>query len=121
MAAATMGLRILAIDDEEDLLRAYQLVLGREHCVVSVTTAEDGLSLIENDGDFDLILCDQQLPAMSGAALLTELRRRRSTLCDRFVLATCDESLGKALNCNVMYKPFSLAELRGVVSAVKRR
>ncbi|MGY1836295.1 ATP-binding protein [Blastococcus sp. SYSU DS0510] len=50
-------LRILIIDDNEDLARAYQSVLTlRGHEVTAAFTARDGLAQAENP--FDVVLCD---------------------------------------------------------------
>ncbi len=63
-------LRILVVDDEPALLRAFKRML-RDHEVTTASSGADALALLERDS-FDLVLCDVMMPGMNG----TELHRR---------------------------------------------
>jgi len=65
---------ILLVEDEPTLQRILGSVLGDAgHVVEAVGTAEHALERLE-DGDFDLVLTDKNLPKMNGLELLAELR-----------------------------------------------
>ncbi len=71
-------LRILVIDDEPFMLKLIVRVLN-ELEVSEVTTAEDGsegLNEIEQSRkDFDLIICDLEMPRMDGFEFVGNLRK----------------------------------------------
>lgn len=71
---------ILVIDDEEPILDSLRLNLA--HAGYTISTAkngEEGLALFDN-GDFDLVLCDLQLPDMSGTDVLKKLKEKRPSV-----------------------------------------
>ena len=71
---------ILVIDDEEKILDALRL--NREQTGYSVATAktgEEGLILF-NNGDFDLVLADLQLPDMQGTEVMRRLKEKRPSI-----------------------------------------
>ncbi len=71
---------ILVIDDEEPILDALRLNLA--HAGFTISTAkngEEGLALFDN-GDFDLVLCDLQLPDMPGTEVLKKLKEKRASV-----------------------------------------
>lgn len=67
-------LKVLAVDDETDLLTVYEGYL-RPEC--SVTTANSGVEALEMiDESFDVILLDRRMPGMSGSEVLDAIRER---------------------------------------------
>jgi CheY-like chemotaxis protein len=65
---------VLVVDDEPTLLDVYETYLGR---VFEVVTAADGQAALELvDGTIDVALLDRNMPGMSGAEVLRELRAR---------------------------------------------
>lgn len=73
-----MELNVLYIDDERMLLRATTRLLSMLGVnVVSAPLGELGVNLaMSPDARFDLILCDMQMPHMSGVEVVRELRSR---------------------------------------------
>ena len=70
---------ILLVEDEPTLQRILGSVLGDAgHVVEAVGTAEHALERLE-DGDFDLVLTDKNLPKINGLELLAELRALERT------------------------------------------
>lgn len=80
--------RILWIDDDINLLRAFKRRLKRDHEVEICTTAEDALSLLEEGPAFDVICCDLMMPNMNGREFHVHLERRRPDLAARTVFIT---------------------------------
>jgi CheY-like chemotaxis protein len=74
MSVRTQPGSILLVEDEPTLQRILGSVLGDAgHRVEAVGTAEHAIERLE-DGDFDLVLTDKNLPKMNGLELLAELR-----------------------------------------------
>jgi len=70
--------KILAIDDERDILELLKLHLERSNEALEVETAqssEKALELIE-ENSYDAILADYKMPKMDGLDLLKEVRSR---------------------------------------------
>ena len=78
---------ILVIDDEDGILRAVERWLGRKAQITGTTDPERGLRLARS-GDFDLILCDLNMPEMSGAEVLEALRASAPEMAARLVIMT---------------------------------
>ena len=67
-------INILWTDDEIDLLRPYVLFLEEKGYRVSTAqNGEDALELVRN-GDFDLILLDENMPGLSGLETLDRIK-----------------------------------------------
>ena len=66
--------RLLWVDDEADLLKAYIIFLEKKG--YSVTTASNGPDAYEicRHNDFDLILLDENMPGWSGLKTLEEIK-----------------------------------------------
>src|SRR5664280_3618920 len=116
--------RILAVDDEEQIRRALQSILGSRGYVLSLaTTAEEAL-LKAIDEPPDLVVLDLMLPDRSGIEVCRELRTWmsapililsvRSAEADK--IAALDEGADDYLT-----KPFSAGELLARVRALLRR
>ncbi len=80
--------RMLLIDDEPNL--GVTLTTGlREHAdVVSVRSGREGIKLLLEDGEFDLILCDLMMPDLTGMDVFEQVTQKRPGLRGRFVFTT---------------------------------
>lgn len=81
-------LRILVIDDEVTLIRAYRRLLGRDHEVVAAYGGEEALAILACDQAFDLILCDLMMPGTDGVGVYEELQRQHPELLERMVFSS---------------------------------
>jgi PAS domain S-box-containing protein len=90
-------LRILVIDDEVPLIRAYRRLLGREHDVVAAYGGEEALAILACDQAFDLILCDLMMPGTDGVGVYEELQRRHPELLQRLVFSSGAPTSTRAL------------------------
>jgi len=115
--------RILAIDDEALLLKAYRRMLGDMHDVQTAVGAQEALRVLANDRQFDAILCDLQMPDVSGAELYGTVRLRYPGLADRFIFVTGGAFSSDAKRfleesaCSVINKPFRVEELLTMIEA----
>lgn len=114
--------KVLAVDDDPDLLSLLELVFRREGYEVIV--APDGaaaLELVDSEGP-DVILLDLMMPAMDGFTVLQRLRRRvRSprVVCLTAKGGRMDRERAWRLGVDeYVTKPFSLSAVLGAADAV---
>jgi CheY-like chemotaxis protein len=81
---------VLVVDDDELVARALARVLSREHAASYVTSAAAALADLESGATYDVILCDVQMPGMSGIDMYREIERRKPELASRVVFMTGD-------------------------------
>lgn len=80
-AGQLTGLRILVVDDSEDILETFQALLEMEGAQVTIAVSgERALQALEASKAYDLILSDVGMPVMDGYALMQEIRRRHPDL-----------------------------------------
>ncbi|NPA16386.1 sigma-54-dependent transcriptional regulator [Persephonella sp.] len=89
--------KILIVDDEEDILQTFQMILeGEGYTVKTVPSAEEALEVLKQE-DFDLVLSDMRMPGMSGEELLTELRKFNKI--SSFIIMTAYGTIDSAVRC----------------------
>jgi two-component system, NtrC family, sensor kinase len=91
-------LRILVIDDEVILIRAYRRLLGRCHEVVASSGGEEALSILASDRNFDVILCDLMMPGTDGVDIYEALERMHPELVERVAFVTGGPTSARAQN-----------------------
>jgi CheY-like chemotaxis protein len=104
-------MRILVIDDHAALRRGAQMVLSDEHDVVTAASGAEGLELVE-DGDFDAVLCDLQMPGLTGIDVWSRLSER---MRGRFVMWTGAPEQVRDAEFEVLVKPVANDELRAAI------
>jgi CheY-like chemotaxis protein len=87
-AASAPRARILVVDDEPMVGRAVARILGAEHEVAAVTSAEAALAKLGAGPGFDLVLCDLMMPGLSGMDLFERVRQSVPAAAARFVFLT---------------------------------
>lgn len=114
-----MQYTILAVDDEPANLRMLERLLRRDYRVLSATSGEEALAILNGDR-VDLIITDQRMPGMSGTDLLRESMRSNPD-ATRIILTgfTDIEALIDAINTSRIYKfvskPWDPIHLRTVI------
>jgi signal transduction histidine kinase/CheY-like chemotaxis protein len=113
--------RVLAVDDEALLLKAYRRMVGDTHELTTALGGHEALRLLERDAGFDVILCDLQMPEMSGMELHAAVRARMPALSERFVFVTGGAFSSDARRfleesvAAVIQKPFRLDDLLALI------
>ena len=113
--------RVLAVDDEALLLKAYRRMLGDAHELTTALGGHEALRLLEREGGFDVILCDLQMPEMSGMELHLAVRARYPALAERFIFVTGGAFSSDARRfleesvAAVIQKPFRLEDLMALI------
>jgi two-component system NtrC family sensor kinase len=123
---AMAALRVLVIDDEPHILHYMRATL--ESWGHQVEVAPDGRVGLDSalGREFDVIITDLRMPTLGGREFSAELVRQAPHLKSRLVFSTGDAVRGDTLvfleqqGRPCLHKPFSLAELRAVLTEVAR-
>jgi signal transduction histidine kinase len=116
--------RILAVDDEALLLKAYRRMLSDAHDLTTALGGHEALKVLESDPRFDVVLCDLQMPEMSGMELHAVVLQRYPPLANRFVFITGGAFSGDARRFleeavpAVIQKPFNVDDLLRLVDTI---
>jgi EAL domain-containing protein (putative c-di-GMP-specific phosphodiesterase class I) len=95
MAMSDPKPRILVVDDDPAILRAYQRLLTSRGCSVdSATNGREGLALMES-APFDAIVSDVSMPEMNGLEFLRAVRQRNLDV--PVILTTGEPGLDSAM------------------------
>lgn len=120
-----MAERILLVEDEEKLARMVELELQYEGYVV--TKAFDGRTGLDKalSGEFDLVLLDIMLPALSGMEVLRRMRKEENNL-PVIMLTARDTVMDKVSGLDLgaddyITKPFAIEELLARIRAALRK
>ena len=115
---------MLVIEDEPDLRHGLCQVLREEgYAVDDAADGQDGLFKAQA-WDYDAVVLDLMLPALSGLELLAELRKHKSTPV--LILTARDAVQDRVTGLDTgaddyLVKPFQLAELKARLRALIRR
>lgn len=71
-----MSEKVLFVDDEISLLEGMKRNLRKQYDVYVAEGGDKGLSVIENDGPFPVVVSDMRMPGMDGAQFLSAVRER---------------------------------------------
>jgi CheY-like chemotaxis protein len=116
--------RILAVDDEALLLKAYRRMLADTHELVTALGGHEALRTLERDAAFDVVLCDLQMPEMSGMELHAAVRARHPALADKFLFVTGGAFSSDARRfledsvAAIIHKPFRIEDLLSLVDKI---
>lgn len=80
--------RLLIIDDEVPLVRAYRRSLGQHHDVTVAFNGQEALAILSENQNFDVILCDLMMPGIDGVEVYESALKIDGTLRERFVFCT---------------------------------
>lgn len=122
--AAPDNFQILLAEDDAMLGHLIELTLVRKG--YKVVTVHNGLEALEafQQGEFDLVLLDVNMPVMDGFTVCAELRRTTDIPIMMVSALSTTENIVTGITLgadNYIVKPFSLKELLARVSAMLRR
>ena len=115
-----MPSKVLIVDDEPALLRAYRRKLRQWAEIEYAESGSEALAILEKGEDIALILTDLNMPGVDGLALLSH-SLRLSPETKRFLMtgAPQEERVQQAVTNGVVQrcleKPFKAAILMGIL------
>lgn len=120
-----MAKRILAVDDSATMRQTVELTLARAgYEVVTACDGQDGLVKIGENGQFDAILTDVNMPNMDGITFTAEVRKLANYAGTPIIIVTTEsqgdkKSAGKAAGATGwIVKPFQPEQLVGILQKV---
>jgi DNA-binding response OmpR family regulator len=111
-------MRILLVEDDPDLLRFLQLVLGRRHKVRAFTSGKEALAGLAQHPP-DLLMSDLHLPDLSGEDLALAVARLDEPPV--VLLFSADHprlERARPLAAATLPKPFSIVELERLLEGL---
>ena len=117
-----MGLKVLVVDDEEDIVEVIQDRLeAYGFAVVTAGTGVEALKKLSME-KFDGIFLDIKMPGMGGVEVLEEVRKRDTKIPIIIVTSSSTkdsalEAMAKGANDYVL-KPFEWEELKAKIEKV---
>jgi DNA-binding response OmpR family regulator len=116
--------KILSVDDDPQILSAFQAALKQKGYEVFATTDPNEVAKILKEHDIDLIMLDVKMPQKSGFDIFRELKKKYQSLPVLFITAypksfslRSDEMVKMWEhdfadgNTDIMYKPFNVEAL----------
>lgn len=70
-----MNPKILCVDDEPNVLMAFERQLRKEFAVTTAPGGAEALDLVSKQGPFAVVIADMRMPGMTGVELLSRLRQ----------------------------------------------
>ncbi|SDD88124.1 response regulator [Aquimonas voraii] len=118
--------RVLAVDDEPNILRALNRSLYGAVELVTAVGPEEGLRTLESDPAFDIVLSDMRMPGMDGVAFLQCVAQRwpgtvRILLTGMGDTGSSDAARASGAIHRVLAKPCPADELKLVITEAMRR
>ena len=119
-----MKLRVLVVDDDEDICLYLREFLTREGFKVATVSKPADALLEVRQGRHQIVLLDVRLPGVDGVDLLRQVRAIDSDVC--VIVMTGYPSVQSAVDSmkaaafDYLQKPFDLADLRAVLERAIR-
>jgi len=121
-------MKILHIDDSQDICEVYSYMLNdHNHDVTSVTDGEEGLELAINN-EFDLILLDMVMPNYDGMDFLRNLKIQKPSELKKVIIVSHLEKKLNQLNelfrygiHSIQKKPSELHDLENTTNLAENK
>lgn len=119
--------RILCVDDEENVLRALKrLFLEDDYEILTATSGDEGLEILEGSEPIYVVISDYRMPEMDGIEFLKQVRKRwpdiiRIVLSGYADIASVVDAINEGHIYKFMPKPWNDDELKvTIANAVER-
>ena len=103
-----MNNKILCVDDEESILRGFQLNLRKDFELHLASNGAEGLEVFDREGGFALVLSDMRMPQMDGATMLSAVKKKDPEVVTVLLTGHTDfESAMSAVNEGSIFRMLS--------------
>lgn len=119
--------RVLVVDDDPAVLRAFRRVLQDDHEIVTALDGSEALRIVLGGTRVDAIICDIGMPKLDGPAFFSELFELRPQLMPRVVFCTGGppneriQRFLERLQAPLLFKPVSAVDLQRAIELVRSR
>jgi PAS domain S-box-containing protein len=113
--------RILIIDDEPRLAQSMRMLIEPSHDVFVTTRGAEALAWVREGQRFDLVLCDLQMPGMTGMDIYSHLRANAPELAERLIFISggaytqATRDFVRSVRNRIMEKPVRPQELLATI------
>ena len=113
-------MRILCVDDEENMLHTFKRTLGREFKLETAISAQNALQILQQQDEFAVIVSDYNMPETDGIEFLKQAKQLSPHSVQILITGNIDLNVSiKAINETAIYrylpKPCSSDILRKVI------
>lgn len=85
--------RILFVDDEEQILKAFKrLFMDTEYEIITAQSGEEALNILKEE-DVDIIVSDMKMPSMTGYELLSKVKEKYPSIVRIILSGFSDERI----------------------------
>ena len=117
--------KILLVDSDPVNTGHFVASFGEEYQILTVADSDAALEIFARETDIAMVLCDQQLGAMSGVELLAEIYARRPETVRIIITGYMDVSdIIDAINKGHIYqyvlKPWDIVQLRLILDQARQ-
>ena len=103
-----MNNKILCVDDEDMILKGFQLNLRKDFELHLASNGVEGLEVFDKEGGFSVVLSDMRMPQMDGATMLGEIKKRDPEVVTVLLTGHTDfESAMSAVNSGSVFRMLS--------------
>jgi len=124
LSSPAVPARVVVVDDDDDVREVIDMVLaGAGHSVRATASGFEALHWLEEQ-PWDLLLIDVRMPEIDGPTLYREVLARWPRAAARVLFVSGPDEMThydntvKTLNVPILFKPFTLDELRATVALV---
>ena len=109
---------ILLVDDNAELLATVSEALAQNYSVITATSGEDALAMLNINSDIDFIISDFMMPGMSGARLCRKVKNDMRFSHIPFIMLTAKtdrEAKEEGMEAGVdvyVEKPFTIKQIK---------
>lgn len=124
--APTTRSRILIVDDDAMVLSALRRRLRRRYEVVTVLGGVEALAHLEEDPDFDAVICDLMMPEVDGKSFYESTQRLYPELADCIVFMSGGaftprlRKFAASVSNPVLQKPVTREHLESMLTAIRK-
>ncbi len=116
------GGRVLLVEDEDPVRMVAERALVRAgYQVTPARDGEEGLELVAQGGEFDMVVSDVVMPGMDGPAMVREIRKLVPAMPVLFMSGYAEEQLRAQIDIDdvaFLPKPFSVQQISDKVGAM---
>ncbi len=121
-----MNERVLFVDDDPQILSAFKRGLRKRFDLQTAEGPAAGLKAIEEDGEFAVVVSDQQMPEMDGISFLRKVKAKNPLTVRMMLTGNADQQTAmEAVNeghiFRFMTKPCAPDDLAKAVEAAKEQ